>query len=191
MPGYDCDLCDKSYPQKRNLKRHVREKHRDVEFYNCPERGCVTKFIRREYVSRHLCNIHGYAKLKANEAACFAPRGDIQDNGYYDNESEYDSVFDLIGEMNDENYNSKYMDTIENFDSNLLPEHLDYFDDVNETGAGVKMSGVSDDGDGDGVNVVNVNVSGKNMNVVMLIVKLLVLKVLIVKLMVFIMKLVM
>ena len=70
-------------------------------------------------------------------------------------------MFDLIGEMNDENYNSKYMDTIENFNSNLLPEHLDYFADVDETGASVKMSGVSDGGDGNGINVVNVNVSGE------------------------------
>ena len=74
-------------------------------------------------------------------------------------------MFDLIGEMNDENYNSKYMDTIENFDSNLLPEHLDYFDDVDETGASVKINGVSDDGNGDGVNVVNVNVSGEKHEV--------------------------
>ena len=112
---------------------HVREKHRDIEFWNCPARWCVIKFIRREYLSRHRCVQHGFSKLKAHEAACLAPRGDVQHNNYYETESEDDSVFDLIAEMNDADYNSKYVDTIEHFDSDLLHDELDYFDNVDET----------------------------------------------------------
>ena len=77
MPGYQCDICNKSYVHKRNLKRHVREKHNNLEFWTCTESGCMTKFIRREYLSKHLRVQHGYAKFKAHEAACLAPRDDV------------------------------------------------------------------------------------------------------------------
>ena len=75
MPVYECDLCDKRYKQKMNLKQHVCEKHRNIEFWNCPETLYVTQFISPEYQSRHLCAQHGFSMMKAHEAACLAPRG--------------------------------------------------------------------------------------------------------------------
>ena len=77
MTGYQCDICNKSYVHKRNHKIHVREKNNNFEFWNCTESGCMTKFIRMEYLSKHLCVLHGYAKFNAHEGACLAHRGDV------------------------------------------------------------------------------------------------------------------
>ena len=43
-------------------------------------------------------------------------------DNYYDNESEDDSVFDLIADMDEDQYQQRYVDIIENFDSSLLTE---------------------------------------------------------------------
>ena len=147
MPGYQCDICNKSYVHKRNLKRHVREKHNNLEFWNCTESGCMTKFIRREYLSKHLRVQHGYAKFKAHEAACLAPRGDVQHDTYYDYESEDDTVFDMIAEMGEAQYNSTCADTIDNFDNSMFDEQFDYCDDV-ELGDEEKISEETHSNDG-------------------------------------------
>lgn len=123
MPSYKCDLCDKTYSYKRNLKRHVREKHRDIEHWNCVEGECIAKFIRREYLSKHLRVIHGYEKMKAHEAACLAPRGDVESEHYYDDESADDTVFDLIAERDNAEYNQRYVDTIQHFDNSVFKDH--------------------------------------------------------------------
>lgn len=123
MPSYKCDLCDKTYSYKRNLKRHVREKHRDIEHWNCVEGECIAKFIRREYLSKHLRVIHGYEKMKAHEAACLAPRGDVESEHYYDDESADDTVFDLIAERDNAEYKQRYVDTIQHFDNSVFKDH--------------------------------------------------------------------
>ena len=96
-----------------------------IEFWNCSEIGCVTKFIRWEYLSKHLSVQHRFAKYKAHEAACLAPRGDVQRDTYYDNKNEDDVVFDIIAETNDPEYNNTYMDTAESFDSGVFDGQLD------------------------------------------------------------------
>lgn len=123
MPSYKCDLCDKTYSYKRNLKRHVREKHRDIEHWNCVKGECIAKFIRREYLSKHLRVIHGYEKMKAHEAACLAPRGDVESEHYYDDESADDTVFDLIAERDNAEYKQRYVDTIQHFDNSVFKDH--------------------------------------------------------------------
>ena len=35
MPVHKCDTCGQSYGYKRNLKRHMNEKHADIEHWNC------------------------------------------------------------------------------------------------------------------------------------------------------------
>ena len=122
MGTYKCDLCDKSYGYERNLKRHVREAHGDIEHWNCAEPDRLSKFIRRSYLFKHLRLKHGYDKLRAHETACLAPRGNMDIDNYYDNESEDDSVFDLIADMDEDRYQQRYVDIIENFDSSLLTE---------------------------------------------------------------------
>ena len=46
----------------------------------------------------------------------------MENDNYYDNESEDDSVFDLIADMDKDQYQQRYVDVIENFDSSLLTE---------------------------------------------------------------------
>ena len=113
MGTYKCDLCDKSYGYERNIKRHVREAHGDIEHWNCAEPDCLSKFIRRSYLSKHLRLKHGYDKLRAHETACLAPRGNMKNDNCFDNESEDDSVFDLIADMDEDQYQQSYVYVIE------------------------------------------------------------------------------
>lgn len=94
---YSCDTCGKSYKHKRNLKRHIKDRHSQNEHWNCPEIDCKTKFIRREYLSRHLVWKHGYSQPDAREAAITASRGDqpVQHDSIED-VSEDDSILDLL-----------------------------------------------------------------------------------------------
>ena len=53
---YSCDICDKNYQQKRNLRRHMKEKHHEHEHIFCQK--CSSSFIRRGYLNDHLKNVH-------------------------------------------------------------------------------------------------------------------------------------
>ena len=75
----------------------------------------MSKFVRRSYLSKHLMLKHGFNKLDAHSTACQAPRGDIQPEEYYDDVSDDDTILDLIEEMDQEQYEQHYMDSISNF----------------------------------------------------------------------------
>ena len=59
---------------------------------------------------------HELSKLEAHEATCKALRGDIQCESYYDPVSDDDTIFDLIEEMDQEQYAEQYKETILDFD---------------------------------------------------------------------------
>ena len=59
-----------------------------------------------------------------------ALRGDVQHDTYYDYKSEGDTVFDVIAEMDEAQYNSTCADTIDNFNNSMFDEQFDYCDDV-------------------------------------------------------------
>ena len=59
---------------------------------------------------------HEFSKLDAHEAACQAPRGDIQYETYYNPVNDDDTIFDLIEEMDQEQYAEQYKETLSNFD---------------------------------------------------------------------------
>ena len=75
----------------------------------------MSKFVYRGYLSKHLMLKHGFNKLEAHATACQAPRGDIQPEEYYDDVSDDDTILDLIDEMDKEQYEQHYMDSISNF----------------------------------------------------------------------------
>ena len=58
---------------------------------------------------------HGFNKLEAHATACQAPRGDIQPEEYYDDVSDDETILDLIEEMDKEQYEQQYMDSISNY----------------------------------------------------------------------------
>ena len=64
MP-YFCDTCGRSYSNKRNLNRHMKEKHDDNLHFKCPEAGCATTFTRRSNVNKHLCTKHRMDRRQA------------------------------------------------------------------------------------------------------------------------------
>ena len=100
MPIHHCDTCGRNYTLKRNLRRHVLEKHsKDYEHWNCVEPDCAKTFIRRTTLAYHLRTIHGYTQIRAGEFSLRALRGDVQVNSYYENISDDDSVFDVINDI--------------------------------------------------------------------------------------------
>ena len=115
MSLFKCDLCPRTYTLEKNLKRHIREGHTAIEYWLCVQSGCVSKFVRRSYSSKHLMLKHEFNKLDAHSTACQAPRGDIQPEEYYDDVSDDASILDLIEEMDQEQYEQHYMNSISNF----------------------------------------------------------------------------
>lgn len=100
MPIHQCDTCGRNYSLKRNLKRHVSEKHsKDYEHWNCVEPDCAKTFIRRTTLTHHLRTVHGYTPIRAGEFSLRALRGDTQANNYYEDISDDDSIFDVINDI--------------------------------------------------------------------------------------------
>ncbi|CAC5415550.1 unnamed protein product [Mytilus coruscus] len=75
------------------------------------------KFIRREYLYRHLQKIHGLDKVKSIRMAMESTRGDKnQQPSYYEDISEDDTIFDLIEELD-------FSDTSQTFDvDKIIPD---------------------------------------------------------------------
>ena len=123
-----CDIYGSSYKYKRNLTRHIKEKHCDVEHWNCVIGGCSAKFIRRSYLSKHLILHHSYDKVTARECAMNAYRGDYQEQSYYENVSDDDSILDLIVETDGTVYDQQYNDILIQFNVNKLEGHKSNYD---------------------------------------------------------------
>ena len=132
--------CGSSYGYKRNLKRHMNEKHADIEHWNCVEVKCAKTFTRRSSLSHNLVTVHGYTSLRAREFALRARRGavhdesyyeDISDDGrgavhdesYYEDISDDDTVFELINEIEE-------IREIRGADESVMNFDLDYLDDI-------------------------------------------------------------
>lgn len=81
------------------MLRHVNEKHVDnYEYWNCPEFDCNVKFIRRDYIFRHLTAVHQIDEATARVKAINANRGDHQVPSYYSDISDDDTILDLIND---------------------------------------------------------------------------------------------
>ena len=103
MP-YKCDICEKEYIQKRNLTRHVQEKHFSNKQWSCSKNKCSSKFFRRSNLVRHLCLTHRYSTSKARRVALYAKVNNFKQ---YTSTSAYDgnlgldeSILDLHTELN-------------------------------------------------------------------------------------------
>ncbi|VDI04770.1 Hypothetical predicted protein [Mytilus galloprovincialis] len=109
--AYNCEFCPKIYKYRKNMLRHVKEKHaKTYEYWNCPEAGCSTQFIRREYLFRHLINTHKMEESTARVKAINSSRGDTHRESYYSDVSDDDTILDLLDDF------SKVDDTGHHFD---------------------------------------------------------------------------
>ena len=80
---YTCEICKREYKYRNNLLGHMKEKHViDFEFWNCVVQNCESKFIRREYLFKHLEQINKFPVDDARKAALKATRGVDIGKGY-------------------------------------------------------------------------------------------------------------
>ena len=120
---YNCDTCGRTYKYKRNLVRHIKERHNIREYWRCTTKGCHSKFIRRSYLCKHLVFNHGMDVSSARAAALSARLGNPEPNSqYYEDVSDDDSILDLLNER-DCSDNEMFQETMNYFD-------FDKFDDV-------------------------------------------------------------
>ena len=140
---FDCNICSKSYTLKRNLNRHIKEKHRDLEYWLCEMRGCRGSFIRREYLKRHLIFCHKLDSVTAGRLALRAPRGDDHPEGYYEDVSEDDSVLDVLQELIDANQmeSDAVIDAFDVSAFNMITGNTLRSDDINSDILGGCVSG--------------------------------------------------
>ena len=113
-----CDMCNRTYAYKRNLSRHITEKHSETKLFQCTEEYCSVTFKRRGYLINHLVATHKLTKHTARTAVLHAKRtGDyVQD--YYEDVSSDDEVFDII----EEDLRDSQLDYIQDFNTDLLIE---------------------------------------------------------------------
>ena len=153
-----CDFCLRGYKYKRNLTRHVSEKHSSHEHWNCTVEECHAKFIRRSYLSKHLTICHGYDLVTARESALSASRGDVQKHSYYEDVSDDDTILDLLAEADGTLNNQSFNEAMASFNlKQFSPKHgadekSDYITDgeidnsmETDSATGGELTCVSDD----------------------------------------------
>ena len=145
MP-FHCETCGKCYPQKRNLTRHIHEKHEKIEYWNCVIKGCTSMFIHSS-LAKHVNIHHGNDKVTARKCAINATRGDQPPvSSYYEDISEDGSILDLIAEADNIPYDQYFDNCVSSFDLNGL--HRD--EQTKNAGSKIdyKMDSVADDDTG-------------------------------------------
>ena len=97
---YLCDTCNRVYKYRKNLLRHIREKHDPShESFQCVEDGCERKFIRREYMYIHLQRSHGYEKADAIRTVLKVSTDKEENDDEFEDVFDDDNVFELMDEL--------------------------------------------------------------------------------------------
>ena len=134
MASYKCDLCSKEYKYKRNLTRHIQEKHFNNKVWKCVSENCNAKFIRRSYLSRHLMWKHEYDPATARKLALETSSGAQSSHCYYENISSDEDALDMCIELDALDRN----EAIKSFDLSMF-EKWNY-PSVNESVDNAKVS---------------------------------------------------
>ena len=147
-----CDTCGRVYEYKCNLTRHITVSHGGLEHYNCVIYGCGSTFIRRDYLKRHLMLHHGNDATTVCECSLNACRADQQEDAYYENVSDDDSLLDLIAEADGSAYNQEYNEILGQFNVNQLKDN--FVNDRERYDVSHWISDISDDDcvDSQGIN---------------------------------------
>ena len=97
---FGCDSCGRLFTNKRNLVRHISEKHVVQKFWSCCV--CAAKIVRRSNLVSHLERRHQFTKLEARRSAVAAvqrlPGPQLQRDVYID-VSDDDSILDIVAEI--------------------------------------------------------------------------------------------
>lgn len=127
-----CDTCGRSYSNRRNLNRHVKEKHlNDVLYFKCPVSNCNAKLIRRGYLTKHLEKVHGMdkptVKLLVSEAILTTERARQQRTPLtelctYEEISDVEPVSDDTHPCEDVSEFENWLDSVLDTDANVLSE---------------------------------------------------------------------
>ena len=75
-----CDTCYRGYSHRRNLTRHIQEKHWDISYYPCTEYLCRGRFMRRGFLVTQLRKSHNIDRDKAERLSRRVERVRKQDS---------------------------------------------------------------------------------------------------------------
>ncbi len=67
---YTCDHCRKDYKFKRNLVRHIKDRHSSIQRIACTVPDCEVTFLRKGYLLDHLKNVHRLNNDSVKHSAC-------------------------------------------------------------------------------------------------------------------------
>ena len=71
---FSCNICQAKPSNVRNLRRHQKEAHSNrTKFFECPEEGCASTFLRRSYLTSHLKKKHGLVAAMVKAKLMGAP----------------------------------------------------------------------------------------------------------------------
>ncbi len=166
---YKCDQCEKSYKYRRNLKRHVTERHKLKEHWICVISGCDSTFIRRSYLFEHLVRKHCLSRPEAREFAIRATRikERQQESFYEDISSSDDDIFDILAVEGEDKDGDRdvYISTFDtvNYGYEIPPRatsvNTDVIVDVNVTEDGNDDTCISTGEQSDANDILNCNAS--------------------------------
>ena len=167
---FQCDICSKEYKYKRNLTRHINEKHSNLDYYLCPT--CNAHFIRRSYIIRHAVTIHQLAENEARVLAIQAVKESEQgdNNGVdYDQVSSDEDILDLLEDVphtdnvTEKNYTDEFnLDLLDENNNGKEPEPVCYSSHDDNTGEDALLSEIGDSVHGDDSDSEYVTLSSGN-----------------------------
>lgn len=143
-----CDTCQAIFTLKRNLTRHISEKHLAKKFWCCVMEDCESKCSRRYNLVNHLEKVHGISRAEALETALKSQPSTPDKGGYEDISEDDDALVQIIAEIENSasQPNTELQNrTIEHFDVNRFDETNHSEDDANGNDDCEILSAVSED----------------------------------------------
>lgn len=96
---YFCDTCQAIFTLKRNLTRHISEKHLYHNYWHCAIEVCETKYTRRYNLVNHLEKTHSLSRVQALQTALRCNSSMPDKDGYVDINEDYHAIVKIIAEI--------------------------------------------------------------------------------------------
>lgn len=59
---FECHSCEKPFPTKHRIRRHIRSVHIGLKQFKCPNRSCSKSFSQKGHLKQHIDSVHSGLK---------------------------------------------------------------------------------------------------------------------------------